>query len=102
MKSVLFLVFLLNLTGCAYSIHQYAALDFSGLTGKNGTKISATGEKKYIIMKTDNDFVDLAYNNLMDKCKGGSISGITTKYYTALGFFSFDEKLELEGYCIKN
>lgn len=102
MKMLLISILFLNLTGCAYSIHQYSALDFSGLKGKKATKISATGEKKYILVKTDNDFVNLAYNDLIEKCKKGSISGITTKYYTALGFFSFDEKLELEGYCIEH
>ena len=104
MKILMSWFLLLSLGGCAYSVHQYSALDFTGMTGmnlKNATKVSATGEKKYILIKTDNDFVDIAYANLMDKCKDGAITGITTKYLTALSFFSFDEKLELEGYCIK-
>lgn len=95
------LTFLLGLGGCAYSVHQYSAIDFSGMNDKKATKISATGEKKYVLIKTDNDFVDMAYSNLMEKCKNGAITGITTKYYTALSFLSFNEKLELEGYCIK-
>lgn len=85
-------------TGCAYSIHQYAATDFTGM--KQGTRVVGEGSKQYILIKTDNQFVEKAYASLLSKCPSGRISGITSHYRTDLSFLSFTERLILEGTCI--
>lgn len=85
-------------TGCAYSIHQYAATDFTGM--KQGNRVVGEGSKHYILVKTDNEFVEKAYASLLSKCPTGRIAGITSHYRTDLSFLSFTERLILEGTCI--
>jgi hypothetical protein len=96
------LLILLSASGCAYSIHQYNAGDFSVNVAalKNAKIVEAQGKKNYILAKFDTDFVDNAYQDLASKCPKGRITGVTSRYVTDLSFLSFTEKVELEGFCI--
>ena len=49
-----------------------------------------------------NTFVDRAKERLMDKCPGGAIEGLLTKFQTT-SYFIFYSKPEvvMEGYCVK-
>ena len=101
-KILLLLAVLLSATGCAYSIHQYNAGDFSESveTLKKAKVVQAEGKKHYIFAKFDNDFVDQAYRDLAEQCPKGRITGVTSRYVSDLSFFSFTERVELEGFCI--
>jgi hypothetical protein len=85
-------------TGCAYSIHQYGATDFTGM--RQGKRVTAEGSESYILFKTDNNFVEQAYAKLIGQCADGYITGITTQYRTDLSFLSFTERLIIEGTCV--
>ncbi|MFZ9520363.1 MAG: hypothetical protein ACO3A4_07790 [Silvanigrellaceae bacterium] len=86
------------MNGCAYSVHQYGATDFTGM--RPGKKVVAEGSRHYFFAKTDNGFVESAYASLVSQCKNGIITGITSQYRTELSFLSFTEKLIIEGTCV--
>jgi hypothetical protein len=37
---------------------------------------------------------------LQKQCAAGNIYGISSKYYTDHGFFSWTNNLEMQGYCM--
>jgi hypothetical protein len=98
----LFLILMLFMVGCAHSVHIVGFSDYRPYTN-SGTIVKSETKQFVIFWFTDNtQYVDLAYQKLMQQCPGGSITGIGTKFYTNLGFFSWTNKLEMQGYCIKN
>ncbi len=88
-------------TGCAYSIHQVQVSEFKPHSfEQRGQHITATAEQFTIMgFITQNDYVDLAYKRLADKCPGGEVSGITNQFSTKMGFFSWHNKILLQGLC---
>jgi hypothetical protein len=90
------------LTGCAYSVHQVHVSDFEPHRGlKEGRTIHAHAEQKVILGLVNNlIYVDRALGDLMSKCPGGTISGITTEYMTNLGFFHWTNHIYLTGQCL--
>lgn len=103
MKMIIAMLILFSFSfGCAKSIHQYNAGDFShyNRTKKRGELVKVTETKQYIFAKFDNSFVDVAYSKLKNKCKGKKITGVSSNYLTDLGFFSFKERIIFTGYCI--
>ncbi|MEY3903668.1 MAG: hypothetical protein RL189_2974 [Pseudomonadota bacterium] len=98
MSKIFLVLVALASTGCAYSIHQYGATDFTGL--KQGKRVTAEGSESYILFKTNNSFVEQAYSKLIGQCADGYITGITTQYRTDLSFLSFTERLVIEGTCV--
>lgn len=101
LKALLSALFVFTLHGCASSIHQVNVSDYAYLPGAGAKPIEVKHEKKYVIAKFDNNFVDEAYTKLSKTCKNGQISGLATTYYTDLSFFSFTEKIQFTGYCLK-
>jgi hypothetical protein len=90
-------------TGCSYSIHEVFVSDFEpGVGQARGKVVTAEADKRIILGFADNsDYADRAYRELMDRCKGGELQGITTQFSTAHGFFSWTSKIRLEGLCVK-
>ena len=88
-------------TGCAYSVHQVHTSDFTPYRSiKSGKMVKSYAEQFVILGITDNtDYVDQAYASLKRRCKGGIVSGITTEYSTDLGFFSWTNKIHMQGLC---
>ena len=87
--------------GCAHSIHESQTSDFREMKAW-APQIEAASEQ-FVIMGfvTDTNYVNSAFNELQTKCPG-RITGITTKYSTSLGFFSWTNKIRMTGYCIRN
>lgn len=98
MKNLLpFLLFV----SCAHSYHQ-AASDFSLNSKLNKGEVVKSKSEQFVIFgfTTNTNYVEKAYSELESQCQG-VISPITTKYYTSLGFFSWTNKIELDGICLK-
>ncbi len=96
------LVVVLGGSGCAHSVHLVHAGDFASRGTNSATYISAATEQFVILgIKGDTDYVNQAYNDLKAKCDGGVISGITTQFSTSLGFFSWTNKILMQGSCIR-
>ncbi len=93
---------LLMTTGCAHSIHEVHVSDFNpGRSLKDGRRVKASTEQFVVLGFTGNtDYVDDAYKKLMSECPTGVITGITTQFSTSLGFFSWTNKILMQGLCL--
>lgn len=100
MRRLGLLTFFLALTGCSFSIHEVHVSDFDGVPESGGKIIEAQAEQFTILgFKRETDYVDKAREELEGKCKG-RIQGITTQFSTAHGFFSWTNKIKMQGLCI--
>jgi hypothetical protein len=103
MKLFCFAILLLLSVGCAHSIHEVHTSDFLPSSDmSHGQMIKATSEQFVILGFTGNtDYVNEAYDKLKSACPTGSITGITTQLSTSLGFFSWTNKVLMQGLCIQ-
>lgn len=101
MKILSGLILILALVGCTHSVHQVHTSDFNGM--KPGAKAVESLGEQFVVMGfvTQTDYVDQAYRNLQKQCSG-TITGITSRYSTSLGFFSWTNKVKMKGYCVLN
>ncbi len=89
------------MSACAHSVHLIHTSDFDGAVPyEKGEPIIAEREQFVILgFASDTDYVEAAYQELLDQCSG-RITGITTKFSTALGFMSWTNKIRMEGLCV--
>jgi len=103
MKKLCLGFLLLLSVGCAHSIHEVHTSDFlpSSEMAK-GRMIKGTSEQFVILGFTGNtDYVNQAYERLMTACPTGAVTGITTQLSTSLGFFSWTNKVLMQGLCVQ-
>jgi hypothetical protein len=87
--------------GCMHSIHQVHVSDFDGKPYEAGNIVKASTEQFTILgFVTDTKYVDDAFEQLKGKCPKGHVQGITTQYSTSLGFFSWHNKILMQGLCV--
>ncbi len=93
----------LFLSGCAHSIHQVHTSDFMPSAQiTSGRMLKATSEQFTILgFVGDTNYVEQAYESLMNQCTDGVITGITTQYSTSFGFFSWTNKILMQGLCVQ-
>lgn len=97
------LILAFALSGCAHSIHQVHTSDFSpGAPIQSGDMVKGQSEQFVILgFTSETEYVNRAYQNLMNACPNGTITGITTQYWTSLGFFSWTNKILMQGLCLR-
>jgi hypothetical protein len=90
--------------GCAHSIHEVHVSDFNPPAKvQNGDIVKASTEQFVVLgFVTETDYVDQAKAQLLAACPRGQITGITTQYSTSLGFFSWTNKILMQGLCLEN
>lgn len=106
MKHLLVLSIGFLLTNCAYSVHQVHVSDFKGISGykkmEQGQIVQGRAEQFVILgFVQDTNYVNVAKNKLIAQCPQGEITGITTQYSTSLGFYSWTNKILMQGLCVK-
>lgn len=101
MKGLALLSFLF-LASCAHSIHSVQTSDFiPSAPIEAGEMVKASSEQFVVFwFASETNYVDQAYHKLMAACPNGAISGITTQYSTSLGFFSWTNKILMQGLCL--
>ena len=105
MKARLFCLMVICLggitSGCAYSIHVNHTSDFQATQPLSEYRlVEARGEQFSILgFVTQTDYVDEAFTTLQSECPRGQITGIQTRYSTSLGFFSWTNIIQMQGYC---
>lgn len=96
----------LSLINCAHSVHQVHVSDFKNENSyyalEQGQMIKAQSEQ-FVIMGfvQETDYVNQAKNRLINQCPQGQIIGISTQFLTSLGFFSWTNKILMQGLCVK-
>ncbi len=91
-------------SGCTHSIHQVHVSDFAPHEPFEGGKIVKAAGEQFVVMgfAFDTNHADKAYASLQAKCPNGEIQGITTQHSTSHGFFSWTNKILMQGLCIDN
>lgn len=99
----LLLAGLLLLSGCAHSVHSVYISDFGGYQKlEHGEVVKASAEQFAVMgFVYDTNYVETARTKLIAQCPQGDISGISTQYSTSLGFFSWTNKILMQGLCTK-
>lgn len=102
MRTISILITCISIQSCAFSIHQHSIGDFGGHKATPSRSV-VVDQKDQVIFADFSDLerLDEAYEALIKKCKGGKIVGISTLYATDLGFFSWHERIRLEGTCLR-
>jgi|GEM_PF-404483 len=91
-------------SGCTYSIHNVHMSDMSpaGSSGNDGEGrlIKAQAEQFVILgFVGQTNYLNEAYKKIQDECPKGEIRGISTQHSTAHGFFSWTNKILIQGNC---
>jgi len=90
--------------GCSYSIHNVHVSDFTPVNAESpsgeGRVVKAQVEQFVVLgFVGQTDYVTEAYRKIQASCKGGEIRGLTTQHSTAHGFFSWTNKVLIQGNC---
>lgn len=94
----------LLLSGCTHSLHLVHVSDFdpSYKASNQGDWITSYAEQFTVMgFANDTNYVDRAYSKLKSQCQGGGIQGIQTEFWTSHGFFSWTNKVRMQGLCLK-
>ena len=104
MKFLGLLTALALLGGCAHSIHEVHTSDFMPYAElERGEVVKGYGEQ-FVVMGfvKETNYVNVAQQQMMAACPNGNITGITTQFSSSLGFFSWTNKILMQGLCVKN
>jgi hypothetical protein len=102
-KLFILIIFVLFGVSCTHSVHLVHVGDFrpyQKITA--GKTIEATAEQWVFLGFTlETDYVNIARADLMKQCTDGVIQGPVTRLSTSHGFFSWTNKLHMQGLCVK-
>jgi hypothetical protein len=89
--------------GCAHSVHHVHTSDFAPQAPlERGTVVKGYAEQFVILgFASDTHYVDEAYAKIQQACPKGVLTGITTQFSTSLGFFSWTNKILMQGLCLQ-
>ena len=95
-------VVLLATSACTHSIHKVHVSDFSPYAPVEQGKIVKASAEQFTVMGfvKETDYVDQAVEKLKSECPSGELTGITTQFSTSHGFFSWTNKVLLQGLCL--
>lgn len=94
---------IVGLCGCTHSLHiaHYSDFDPTYAPYPRGNWIEAESEQFTILgFVGQTDYVNEAVEKLKAQCPGGKIQGIETQYSTDHGFFSWTNRIHLQGLCL--
>lgn len=102
MKKLVLVSIALILSACAHSIHEVHTSDFMPAAPLESGKVVKGYAEQFVVMGFvgDTNYVDEAMKKLITACPGGYISAVTTQYSTSLGFFSWTNKILMQGLCL--
>ena len=100
-RSNFFILICLSFVGCAHSVHQVHVADHSPYRSQSKGKLVKAQSEQFVILNfaSETRYVDDAYRKLQKRCPRGTIRGITTEYMTNLGFFSWTNRIIMQGWC---
>lgn len=101
MKAIILIVSSILLSACSHSIHLVHVSDFEQEKPITSAKKIEVESKQHVIFwfAFDTNYVEKAKSELIEKCPSGEIKNITTRYSTSHGFFSWYNKIHMQGYC---
>lgn len=102
LNRLLLVLSLVVLVNCTHSVHLVHVGDFKPYQKQtSGKKIEARAEQTVFLGFTlETNYVDLARNELIQKCSKGTIQGPVSRLSTSHGFFSWTNKLYIQALCV--
>ncbi len=95
-KLLISLVTLIALSGCV----SLNSVSLTQVPSERSNLISAAAHDWVFLGFTrQNDFVDVAINDLKNQCLGGKLTGILTKHQTTVYVLMFKREVIASGYC---
>lgn len=91
-------------SACTHSLHIQHISDFgpSYAPYQKGEWVTAETEQFVVLgFVGQTDYVNQAYTKLLSQCHSGTIQGIQTEYSTDHGFFSWTNRIRMQGLCLK-
>lgn len=108
MKLTYLVIWSLLISSCVHSVHQVHTSDFSKVEqlnslSKDSRKIVKVKKEQFVILgfTQQTNYINQAYDELLMKCNG-PITGITTQLSASLGFFSWTNKVLIQGWCLNS
>ena len=94
------LLLLMNL-GCVHAHHMTAMSDIHAPSHFNDGRLIESEANQVVVLglAENTDFVVAAYRDLGLQCPNGTVTGIQTRYSTALGFLRWEHTVRMWGYC---
>jgi hypothetical protein len=92
------------LNGCTHSIHSVHVSGYDPYVAIKKANVISARTEQFVILGFANDthYVEQARKKLEGECPDGQIQGITTQHSTSHGFFSWTNKILMQGLCIKS
>ena len=92
----------LMLVGCTTAIHQATVSDTRPFGAHGDSRMVEAYAEQFTIMgfDADNTHVDEAWEDLQQECGLGTLTAIVTETSTALGFFSWTNKIQFRALCV--
>jgi hypothetical protein len=89
------------LSGCAHSVHQVHVSEINQVPTSGAGRIVRAEAEQFVVLGVarETQFVEQAYSRLLQQCSGQPINGVSTQFMTSLGFFSWTNKVLVQGYC---
>lgn len=101
-KALLVLTTLGLMQACAFSVHEVHVGGFEPYTPKTeGVQVTASAER-FVVMgfSDDTGYIEQAVAKLKSQCPDSELVGVSTEIQTALGFFSWTDRVYLRARCI--
>ena len=97
------LILSLFMFSCTHSVHLVHVSDFGSYQKQTSGKIIKASEEDHLVMgfTLSTNYVEKARKKLIAQCENGEIQGVTSRLSTSHGFFSWKNKILMQGLCIK-
>ena len=104
MRLILIAALWMTTVGCTHSLHLHHISDFGPTYSSyaQGEWVQSESEQFTVLgFVTQTDYVNEAFKKLKGQCNGGNIQSVQTEYSTDHGFFSWTNRIRMQGLCLK-
>ncbi len=90
------------LQSCAFSVHNVHVSGFDPYSPKSEGKLVTASAERFSVLgfSDDTSYIDQAYAQLKSRCDDADLVGVSTEIQTALGFFSWTDRVYMRGTCM--
>ena len=101
------IILILLATACTHAVHSYNAGNYMDTNGRivslaQSEPISVKKSRHVILgFVFDTDYVKEAYDELLNRCEDGEITGIQVRHITDLSFLNYTDHIQITARCVR-